>query len=82
VVGFCEHGNEPSSYIKKAGYCLTSRMTISFSKNILHHGVNKKWGSFSQIYFLKQGISLKFSIDAMFTVAKNVIKLFHTEFLG
>jgi hypothetical protein len=24
VVGFCEHGNEPSGSIKKAGYCLTS----------------------------------------------------------
>jgi hypothetical protein len=24
MVGFCEHGNEPSGFIKKAGYCLTS----------------------------------------------------------
>jgi hypothetical protein len=24
VTGFCEHGNEPSSYIKKAGYFLIS----------------------------------------------------------
>jgi len=23
VAGFCEHGNEPSGFIKKAGYCLT-----------------------------------------------------------
>jgi hypothetical protein len=23
VVGFCEHGNEPSGSVKKAGYCLT-----------------------------------------------------------
>jgi len=33
MAGFCEHGNEPSSSIKKkAGYCLTP-----FTKNILHH---------------------------------------------
>jgi hypothetical protein len=38
VAGLCEHGNEPSGSIKKAGYCLTSRVTISFSNNILHHG--------------------------------------------
>jgi hypothetical protein len=24
VVGFCEHSNEPSGSIKKAGYCMTS----------------------------------------------------------
>jgi len=24
MAGFCEHGNEPSASIKKAGYCLTS----------------------------------------------------------
>jgi hypothetical protein len=24
VAGFCEHGNEPSGSIKKAGYCLKS----------------------------------------------------------
>jgi hypothetical protein len=24
LVGFCEHGNEPSGSIKKAGYCLRS----------------------------------------------------------
>jgi hypothetical protein len=24
VASFCEHGNEPSGSIKKAGYCLTS----------------------------------------------------------
>jgi hypothetical protein len=27
--------------ISKAGHCLTSRATISFSKNALHHGVSK-----------------------------------------
>jgi hypothetical protein len=37
VVGFCEHGNEPSGYIKKAGYLLTRCVTIGFSNNILHH---------------------------------------------
>jgi hypothetical protein len=39
VAGFRKHCNEPSGSIKKAGYCLTSQVTISFSKNILHHGV-------------------------------------------
>jgi hypothetical protein len=39
VAGFCEHGNEPSGFIKKAGYFLTSCVTISFSTNILHHRV-------------------------------------------
>jgi hypothetical protein len=24
VAGFCEHGDEPSGSVKKAGYCLTS----------------------------------------------------------
>jgi hypothetical protein len=38
--GFFEHGNEPSGSIKKAG-CLTSWVTISFSKNMLHHGESK-----------------------------------------
>jgi hypothetical protein len=36
----CEHGNEPSDSISKAGYCLTNRVAISFSKNILYHGVS------------------------------------------
>jgi hypothetical protein len=38
---FSEHGNEPSGSIKKAGYFLTSLVTISFSNNALHHGVSK-----------------------------------------
>jgi hypothetical protein len=41
VAGFCEHGNEPSGSINKVGCCLRSWMTISFSKDILHHGVSK-----------------------------------------
>jgi hypothetical protein len=41
VVGLCEHVNEPSDFIRRTGYCLTSCVTISFSKNILHHGVSK-----------------------------------------
>jgi hypothetical protein len=41
VAGFCEHGNGPSDSIKRAGYCLTSLVTISFSKNVLHRGVSK-----------------------------------------
>jgi hypothetical protein len=40
VVGFYEHGDEPSVSIKKAGYSLTSRVAISFSKNVLCHGVS------------------------------------------
>jgi hypothetical protein len=41
VAGFRDHGNEPSGSIKKAGYFLTSWVTISFSNNILHHGVSE-----------------------------------------
>jgi hypothetical protein len=41
VVGFCEHGDKPSGSIKKAEYFLTSRVTISFSNNVLRHGVSK-----------------------------------------
>jgi len=41
MVGFCENGNEPSGFIKKAGYFLTSCMSVSFSNNIPHHGVSK-----------------------------------------
>jgi hypothetical protein len=32
VAGFCVHGDDPTGSKKKAGYCLTSRVTISFSK--------------------------------------------------
>jgi hypothetical protein len=39
VAGFCEHGNELSGCIEKAGCYLTSSVTISFPKNMLHHGV-------------------------------------------
>jgi hypothetical protein len=42
VAGFCEHGNEPSGSIKKPGYCLTSWVTMSFSKNILYRGVSER----------------------------------------
>jgi hypothetical protein len=38
---FSEHTNEPSGSIKKAGYSLTSCVTISFSNKIPHHGVSK-----------------------------------------
>jgi hypothetical protein len=41
VAGFCEHDNESSGSIKKAGYFFTSWETISFSNNILHHWANK-----------------------------------------
>jgi len=36
---FYEHGNEPSGPMKK-GCCLTSWVSISFSKIILHHRIN------------------------------------------
>jgi hypothetical protein len=39
--GFFEHGDEPSGSIKKAGYCLTSLVTISFSENLLFHRLCK-----------------------------------------
>jgi hypothetical protein len=38
VAGSCEHGNEYSGFIN-GGDFLTSRMTVSFSRN-LHHGVS------------------------------------------
>jgi hypothetical protein len=41
VPGFCEHGDEPSGSIKKAGNFLISLVTISFSNNILHNGLSK-----------------------------------------
>jgi hypothetical protein len=41
VIGFCEHGDEPSVSIKIAGYCLRGGVTISSSKNILHNGISK-----------------------------------------
>jgi hypothetical protein len=50
VVGFCEHVNEPSGCIIKAQYCLPSWVTISFSKNILHHGVSKEGRVSSRCY--------------------------------
>jgi hypothetical protein len=42
VAGFCENSNEPLGCIEKAGYYLTSCVTINFSKNILHHGVSEQ----------------------------------------
>jgi hypothetical protein len=48
VAGFCEHDDEPSGSIKEEGYCLTNRVTISFSNNILHHGVwSMAWSMWS-----------------------------------
>jgi hypothetical protein len=40
LAGFCEHGDEPSVVIKKAGYFLIGQVTTSFSNNILHYGVS------------------------------------------
>jgi hypothetical protein len=40
MAGFCEQSNEPLGPIKKAGYFLTSLVTISFSNNVLHHEVS------------------------------------------
>jgi len=40
MAGFCEHDNEPLGSIKKQ-YFLTSRVTVSFSNNVLHHAVSK-----------------------------------------
>jgi hypothetical protein len=39
--GFCKHGDERSDSIKKAGYFLIKCVTISFSNNILNHGVSQ-----------------------------------------
>jgi hypothetical protein len=40
VAGFCEHGDETSGSIKN-GYFSISLVTVSFSNNILHHGVSE-----------------------------------------
>jgi hypothetical protein len=40
VAGFCEHGDDPSGSIKKAGYFF-DKLSDSFSNNILHDGVSK-----------------------------------------
>jgi hypothetical protein len=40
VAGFCEHGDEPSCSIKKAGYFF-DKLSVSFSNNVLHHGVSE-----------------------------------------
>jgi hypothetical protein len=45
---FSEHSNEPSGSIKKAGYSLTSSVTISFSNNIPHNGVSERLLRISQ----------------------------------
>jgi hypothetical protein len=42
MAGFCEHGNETSGSIKKARYFLTGGVTISFSNNVLHHGMSER----------------------------------------
>jgi hypothetical protein len=39
VAGLCEHGNEPSDSIRKNIFDKLS--DISFSNNILHHGVSE-----------------------------------------
>jgi len=41
VAGLCEHSDESSGSIKIAGSCLTSWVTMSFSKNILHRRISK-----------------------------------------
>jgi hypothetical protein len=46
VVGFCEHGNEPSVSIKKVGYLLIAECN-RFSNNVLHHGVSSSSSSSS-----------------------------------
>jgi hypothetical protein len=62
VAGVCEDGNEPSCSIKKAGYFLISWVTISFSSNILHHGVSKH----STLYSLRNGNSERFFVVCVF----------------
>jgi hypothetical protein len=38
VEGLCEHGNEPSGSIRKQD--IFDKLIVSFSNNILHHGVS------------------------------------------
>jgi hypothetical protein len=50
VVSFCEHGNDPSVSIKKAGYFF-DKLCDSFSNNVLHHGVSYVPKSMQEIIF-------------------------------
>jgi hypothetical protein len=39
VAGFCEHGNEPSGYIRR--WDVFDKLSDSFSNNNLDHGVSE-----------------------------------------
>jgi hypothetical protein len=41
VAGFCEHGNEPSSSIRKQDF--SDNLSDNFSNNVLHRGVSRVW---------------------------------------
>jgi hypothetical protein len=41
MAGFCEHGNEPSGSIKKAGYFFDKLSDYELSNNVLHNGVSE-----------------------------------------
>jgi hypothetical protein len=62
VAGFCKHGNEPSISIKKAGYCLTSSVTISFSKTILHRGLSITYTGHT-VQIMKQSILVRTAVS-------------------
>jgi hypothetical protein len=40
MTGLCEHGNEPSDSIKKAGYFFDKPNDIQLLNNICHHGIS------------------------------------------
>jgi hypothetical protein len=41
VAGFRKNGIELSGFMKKVSSCLTNLLTVSFSNNILDHGVSE-----------------------------------------
>jgi hypothetical protein len=63
VAGFCEPGDEPSGSIKKWNF-LIGWVTISFSDNILHHGVSEYylnsyhvWTCYFRLYYVSKSSS-------------------------
>jgi len=53
VCGCCEHGNEPSGFIRGGGNFLTSRMTVGLSRRTLLHGVTYLWINIRMSVFIR-----------------------------
>jgi hypothetical protein len=59
VAGFCEHGNEPSGSIKKAGYFCTSSVGIALGYGLDDRGSRVRFpagaGNFSHHHLVQNG---------------------------